>query len=230
MPAVPNEDVVILGDWQSHIAKARRRQSGKERVTLEVKSDLTIADLDPKRLGAAVAVALAKAVADGIRAYAGTVTDRTEDARRSAEASYKKGRSWAKKRYAGGRIGAMKPFKFGRQMLNDSGRLAKGIVARLVRGGEFDTEGKWTINVAANRLTQDQPGLRARMLELLAPIIKAATTSQTVQKAIVEAGKNVVKVGSSRSLQELLKATLEAGKTAQELGGAAEEFSEDPPE
>lgn len=228
MPAVPNEDVFVLGDWETHVAKARRRQSGKERVTLEVKSDLTIANLDPVRIGAAVAVALAQAIAAGIHQYAGTVTERTEDARRSAEQSYKKGKAWAKKRYAGGKIGAMGPWKHGAQMLNDSGRLAKSIVARLVRGGPQDDEGKWTVNVAANRLTQDQPGLRARMLELLNPIIAAATIAPTVQQAIVDAGKNVVKVGSKKSLQELLKASLEAVKEAHKLAQATEELAEEP--
>lgn len=237
------------------MAKARRRASGKERTTLEIKSDLTIADLDPVRLGAAVAQALAEAVAMGIRNNTGTVSERTEDARRSAESSWagraktskrtgktsvsgssrlvrgvKASKNALRDRYSGGKIGPMKPFQFGRQLLMDSGRLAKSIVARLVRGGQDDNEGKWTINTAANRLTQDQPLFRQKMLGLLAPIIAGATTAQSVQQAIVNAGKNAVKVGSGKSLQELLRATLEAAQTAKQLGGELEEFSEDQPE
>jgi len=228
MPAVPGEHVYVLGDYETHVAKARRRASGKERVTLEVKSQLTIADLDPVRLGAAVAVALAEAVATGIRNHGGTVSKATTDFRQNAQAAFARGARWAKKRYAGGKIGAMSPWQSGSQMLNDSGRLAKSIVARLVRGGQSDNEGKWTINVAANRLTQDQPLLRARMLALLAPIIAAATTSQTVEQAITKAGKNAVKVGGKRSLEELLRASLEAAQAARELGGAIDEFGEEP--
>lgn len=228
MPAVPNESVVVLGDWQSHIAKARRRSSGKERVTLEVKSDLTIAAIDPVRLGAPVAEALAEAVRQGIKSFAGSVSERTEDFRKSALSSFNAGARWARKRYAGGKIGAMIPWQSGSQMLNDSGRLAKGIVARLARGGPKDDEGKWTINVPANRLTQDQPGLRARMLDLLAPIVAGAVNSQIVQNAILGSAKNAVKVGSEKTLQDLLRSTLAAISAAKGLSAAAEEFSEEP--
>jgi hypothetical protein len=252
VPAVPGEDVTIIGDWDSHIVKARRRASGKERTTLEIKSDLTIADLDPVRLGAAVAQALAAAISMGIRNNTGVVSERTEDARRSAESSWagrtktskktgktsvsgssrlvrgvKASKNALRDRYSGGKIGPMKPFQYGRQLLMDSGRLAKSIVARLVRGGQDDNEGKWTINTAANRLTQDQPLFRKRMLDLLAPIIAAATTAQSVQQAIVNAGKNAVQVAGKKSLQELLRATLEAGRTARELGGELEQFSDE---
>lgn len=225
MPAVPNENFVVIGDWQSHIAKARRRSSGKERVTLEVKSDLTIAAIDPVRLGAPVAEALAEAVRQGIKSFAGSVSERTEDFRKSALSSFNAGARWARKRYAGGKIGAMTPWS-GSQMLNDSGRLAKGIVARLARGGPKDDEGKWTINVPANRLTQDQPGLRARMLDLLAPIVAGAIRSQVVQNAILGSAKNAVKVGSEKTLQDLLRSTLAAISAAKGLSAAAEEFSE----
>jgi uncharacterized protein YunC (DUF1805 family) len=65
------------------------------------------------------------------------------------------------------------------------------------------------------------------MLDLLAPIIAAATTAQSVQQAIVNAGKNAVQVAGKKSLQELLRATLEAGRTARELGGELEQFSDE---
>ena len=137
----------------------RTSASGRQRVTIECKSEPLVHNLDPKQLGAGPAAAIAEHLRQRIQAITAVASKATLARRKTSAANMSEPSNAA--RYSGGRIGAMPPNQSDR-LFNDSGRLAKSIAAR-ANGDAY------TVNVAANRL--DPRGFTAaafsRMLELL---------------------------------------------------------------
>lgn len=124
----------------------RRRvsSSGKEKFTVDVIGEPLVFQLEDKTIEQAVAASIAstlRAKVEGITAQAAPATIK---ARQVAAKAFGAGKPWARKKYSGGKIGAMPPNQTDRAF-NDSGRFAKSIVAGAAKG-------KWIVNVAANRL------------------------------------------------------------------------------
>lgn len=163
----------------------RQRKSGKQYTTIDVSSEPLVHDLDPRRLGAPVATSIAdhlrqRIMGIGARASEATIARRQRAAREAAE-----GQPTASRRYSGGRTGATPPAQSDR-LFNDSGRLAKSIVAR-ANGEAF------VVNVAANRLDESTFGRGfAAMLQRLAQYVpeianpRQLMDSIPVRKAITE--------------------------------------------
>lgn len=124
----------------------RRRvsSSGREKFTVDVIGEPLIFSLNDKALEQAVATQIAATLRAKVEGITEQAAPATIKARESAAKAFTAGKSWAKKKYSGGKIGPMPPNQTSRAF-NDSGRFAKSIVAGAAKG-------KWIVNVAANRL------------------------------------------------------------------------------
>jgi hypothetical protein len=135
------DDVFTLGAAN---LKSRKTKSGKERYRIEIKGDSLLINADPKALGQGPAEAIAQLLRDRVLGVSARAPAATIKAREVAAKAFAQGKSWALKRYAGGRIGAMPPNQSDRA-LNDSGRMAQSIAVGATKDG-------YTVNMAANRL------------------------------------------------------------------------------
>jgi hypothetical protein len=154
-----SDDVIVLNDG----LEQRTSKTGKQRYTIKVSSEPVIFDLDPKRLGAPVAQAIAHHFRERIKGIAARAAPATIKAREVAAKAFAAGKPWAMKRYAGGRTGATAPNQSDR-MFNDSGRMEKTITANA------SSNGAWRVNVAANRLSGDPASVAkiyAKLVELV---------------------------------------------------------------
>lgn len=156
------DDVMVINDY-GLTRRDRLTKSGstRSRYTVTIKSEPLVADIDPRRLTKAPAEAIAKHFRESIERISAPAAPATIAARKRAAKAFADGKSWATRRYSGGRIGAMAPNQSDR-LFNDSGRFAKSIAVGAIRDG-------WVVNVAANRLdskTASEAAI-ARMFELL---------------------------------------------------------------
>lgn len=129
----------------------RRSKSGKIRHTIRIEAEPLIIDTDPKRLGRPVAEQIANHYRERIRGISATAAPATLKYRERAAKAFSEGKSWAMKRYAGGRTGALPPNQ-NTTAFNDSGRFANTIAANA------SSDNAWRINVAANRLDERTAG------------------------------------------------------------------------
>lgn len=134
-------DIIVLN--QPGLTR-RERSSGRVQFTVEVKSEPLIHSFDPKTLGKVVAEAMANALREKVLAITAVASPALQASRAGAAKAFAAGKSYAMKRYGGGRIGPMPPNQSDR-MFNDSGRMAKSIQAT-------PRDDSWTIVMAANRL------------------------------------------------------------------------------
>ena len=156
------DDVMVINDY----GLARRTSTLKSgatrsRYTVHIASEPLVADIDPRRLTKAPAEAIAKHFRDSIENISAQAAPATIAARKRSAKAFAEGKSWATRRYSGGRIGAMAPNQSDR-LFNESGRFAKSIAVGAVKDG-------WVINVAANRLDSKTATETAivRMFDLL---------------------------------------------------------------
>lgn len=163
----------------------RRRKSGKQYTTIDVTAEPLVHDLDPRKLGAPVAASIADHIRQRIMGISARASDATIARRQRATREAAEGQPTAARRYSGGRTGATPPAQSDR-LFNDSGRLAKSIVAR-ANGEAF------VVNVAANRLDESTFGRGfAAMLQRLAQYVPEIASprllmdSIPVRKAITE--------------------------------------------
>jgi len=133
------DDIVIINEGY---------EIRKDRVVITVTAEPIAVNCDPVSLGAGPAKAIAFHLAERVRGLTATAAAATLEYRRKAAKAFAAGAPWAQKRYAGGRMGAKPPNQSDRAF-NDSGRLADSIVAR------GSSDGKWRVNVAANRFKSD---------------------------------------------------------------------------
>jgi hypothetical protein len=154
------DDVTVLGDAIEKVIngggagldrRTRTLKSGatKTRFTISVKSDKLLMNTSERAISAPVAQAIVKHLRERIEGISAAAAPATIKAREVAKKALDAGKAWATKRYAGGRTGSLEPDTSDRQF-NDSTRFAKTLV-----GMWNDSEGSWTINTAANRLSPD---------------------------------------------------------------------------
>lgn len=168
----------------------RTRSSGREHTTIDVRSEALVHDLDPRKLGAPVAVAIADHLRNRIFGIVARAAQSTLD--RRARAAKEPNDPSNAERYSGGRTGATPPNQSDR-LFNDSGRLAKSIAARAA-GDSF------VVNVAANRLDRSTFGKGFdAMLQKLAQYVpeianpKLLMDSIPIRKALKDAQASIVK-------------------------------------
>lgn len=177
------QDVVVIGEGLSERIRTTSKGT-KSRFTLDVKVDPVIVNLNELALGKLPAEAIRKAIVDGIKAIAQVASPATLLKRKYAETAIQAGKSWATKRYAGGKIGGMAP-NSSDKLFNDSGRLAEGVAVQ-----QNQKEGAWTVNVAANRLDPstfknrgDYTSMVQRLRDLV-PVLKDPLAHPAVKQAI----------------------------------------------
>lgn len=184
------DNVVIVNEG----FELRTSKSGRTRGTLRIKAEPLAIDCDPKSLGAGIADALALHYRNEIKSISAPAAAATLKAREVAERAYDADRRWATKRYAGGKLGSMRPNQTSRAF-NDSGRFASSIRAYATRSGS------WLINVAANRLDASTAGSLSRIYRRLVQLVPSianvalALADNDVLKARVEATAAAIKKG-----------------------------------
>lgn len=168
----------------------RERKSGKQYTTVEVSAESLVHNLDPKQLGAPVAAAIAQAFRDGIERITQRASDATIRARQRARADSSPSLA-QQQRYGGGRMGAMQPGQSDR-LFNDSGRLAKSIVAKATSAGE------WVVNVASNRLNDER--FRIQLAQLVPEFGDARRLMDSigVRRAIKDGAAAIIQKQSAR--------------------------------
>lgn len=143
-----NPDIVTLGadNYEAELKRRNRTGTsgiGKARFTIEVTGDSICINTDPKSLGKPVAEAIAEHLKQRISSIAAQAAPATIAARKVAMKALAAGKTWAVRRYSGGRIGTMQPDQ-SRALFNDSGRLVKSVAVGATKDG-------YVVNVAANR-------------------------------------------------------------------------------
>jgi hypothetical protein len=178
-------------------------------------------NVSPKDLGAPVANAIAFHLSEKMKGISATASKATIRARQSAELAMQAGKSWAMKRYAGGRIGS-KPPNVSDRLFNDSGRFAESIVAAAA------SDGTWRVNVAANRLDPQTAngGVTAvqriwqRLLELVPEfqdvglIIRQNKLLERTVQNMISKGR---KTDGKASAMDVAKAVAKLVKTASDI-------------
>lgn len=139
--------------------RKRQRKSGKEYVTVEISGDSLMINMDPKLLGKAPSEAIAALLKERIAGITAAASAATLKAREVAARAFARGERWARRRYAGGKIGALTPNQ-SRRAFNDSGRLVKSVAVGATKNG-------YTVNVASNRLDDATSGGAMRIFEKL---------------------------------------------------------------
>ncbi len=173
-----DSEIIILNQWDGgNVAFARREgtlASGakrKPRYTLESKSEPLLMDLDGMNLGQGVAATWLKRIQDQWHGIAVVVSPATQAMRVTAGEAFQRGKAWALKRYAGGRIGPKLPNQTNKFGL-DSLRTVDGLAMRA-----NPTDGSYTINAPANRFNPETfgPGFDAYISKIraLVPILNA---------------------------------------------------------
>jgi len=150
MAHMAREEIVsILGPF---VELERTLKSGKtkRRLRVEIESTPIVHDFSDRALGALPAKAIAEHLQEELSKATGGISESTKDARKKAAKAFASGKGWAKRRYAGGRIGSTPPDQANMDRPGVfSGRLRDSIVA-----AEHRDNASWIVNVAANRLSR----------------------------------------------------------------------------
>lgn len=214
------DDVIVLNEG----LEFKTSKSGKTRATIKVSAEPLIHDFDAKELGKAPAQAIAGWFRQRIGDISSAAAPATLKARTVAKKAFGLGKTWALKRYAGGRIGAMPPTG-SMALFNDSGRLAKSITANA------SSDDSWRVNVAANRLSPDTAdhGGTSAIAAIFAKLVSfvpeigdasALTDVLPVRAAIQDSINILIQKGAATTAAlelELVESLLEAAKAVGEL-------------
>jgi hypothetical protein len=137
------DDIVVIN--QPGLEQRTSIKTGKVRFVVRTKSEPVVFNLNAQELGGEIAVALAHYFREKVKGITAQASPATIKARERFAKAAAAGKSWATKRYSGGKTGAMAPNQ-STALFNDSGRFAQSIQAAA------QSKGGWRINVAANRL------------------------------------------------------------------------------
>lgn len=212
-----SQDVVVLNDLglSSLSRRTRTTSSGsKNRYSIEFRAEPILHDFSIQALGQGPAEAIRDLLTQRIKAIGQVASPSTILARKSAETALAAGKSWATRRYAGGRTGRKNPGQSDR-LFNDSGRLAEGLEVR-----ENRTDGNYTINVPANRLDPSTfKGGEAALVSMFQRLVtlvpefrggREITKHAEIREAIAEAVTDSIVVGNNRARSSLSRARLRA--------------------
>lgn len=190
--------VVLLNSFGSGSLERRTRTSasGKssDRWSVTIDAKQLGLDLDAKRLGKGPAEVMAAHLRARIEGIDAEASASTQLKRKYAATALAAGKSWALKRYSGGRTGATPPNQSSK-LFNDSGRFVRSIVVNPTR------DNNWVINVAANRLNATLLGGESALVSIVdrlrsyVPEFGSATAMLAVpevRQAIQAAVRNVI--------------------------------------
>lgn len=221
-----SDNILVLNDY-GLTERSRTTASGavKRRYTVEVLAEPIVHNLDPVALGKGPAIAIADLFRARITGIAAAAAPATVRARAAAARAVAAGKTWATKRYAGGKIGAMKPGQ-STSLFNDSGRLARSIAVGATSAGAY------VVNVAANRLnpdTLDNGGTSAlrRVFEQLRQYVPEIGDAERlmdaipVRRAVKDATAAMftkLRAQQTASALEIAKRVIEIASSIAELG------------
>jgi hypothetical protein len=198
-------DVMIINQGY----ELRTSKSGKQRVTIVVKSEPVILNVDPKTLGQPIALAIAKHFQERIKGITAVAAPATIKARQAAAKAVSEGKAWAMKRYGGGRMGLRQPNQSDR-LFNDSGKMWESITATASK------DGAWRVNVAASRLNPETltGGMAAlgriiqRLNDLVPEIQNPALLMQNdiLKRVIKNATESAIKKAQARTTELRIEA------------------------
>lgn len=178
----------------------RAPTGGKTRYTIRVVSEPLVINTDPDFLAMAPAKRLAAYLKQQVLAIATSAPAATIRARQTALKAFVQGKPWAMKRYSGGRTGSMPPLRSERAF-NDSERLANSITATQAGAASKDA-GTWRVNVASNRLTDEDSGGFERIWNRLVQLVPAfgdPLAGGVVEEGIRWSLENMIKKEAARS-------------------------------
>jgi hypothetical protein len=212
-----SEEVIVINEG----LEQRTSGSGKTRFTLKITAEPVVADFDVKELGRGPALAIAELLRRKVSHITAAAAPATLRARKVAARAVKAGKTWAMKRYSGGRMGTLEPNQ-SMALFNDSERFEKSIVANA------SSDGAWRVNVAANRLESSttRPGgvatIYQRLVELVPELGNPALLLEefSVRRAVEDSARQlVVKAQATNGAlqRELAKALLEVFRSAADL-------------
>jgi len=169
--AFRTEDILAINLPPDVRRRTRISKGGKVQrsYTLEIETEPVFHNLDEASMGRGAAEVLAERIGANLLGAAKQAAASTVRFRKAALARLTRGSTdasagtgaWGralKKRYSGGRIGYTPPEPPHTQYGVDSGRLARGLFARLNITGRGGERAAWHINVPANRLNREQWG------------------------------------------------------------------------
>jgi hypothetical protein len=158
------DDVFVLNQPFAGLER-RTSKSGKERFTVRMVSEPIAIDTNERRLLGPVVLAVAHHLRERVKGITELAAFRTQKARQTEARAYAEGKSWATRRYTGGRTGATPPDPNEARAFNASGRFANGIAVGV------DSKGTYRVNVPANRLTNKDSGGVARIMARLLALV-----------------------------------------------------------
>lgn len=212
------DSVVVLNEGY----ELRTSKTGKTRATIVVRSEPIVINTDPKALGAPVAAAIVHHFREKIAGIAAVAAPATLKARKVAAKAFAEGKSWAMKRYSGGKTGPMAPNQSDRAF-NDSGRSVKTITANA------SSDGAWRVNFAANRLSAATSGGVQRIYDKLISFVpELANPALLLENDIVRKGieKSMAamitkqQASSSKLGLEIVRQVIDIGRQLAEIGDA----------
>lgn len=220
------QKIAVLNDFGDGTLERRTRtsSSGKssDRWSVTIDAKPITLDFDTKTLGAGIAQAISEHLQRRVSEIGAVASASTQLQRKYAETAFASGKSWATKRYSGGRIGAMTPNQSPR-LFNDSGRFVRGIVARPTR------DNNWVINVPANRLNAAQLGSENALVSIVnllrryVPEFGSASALLGVPEIQQAVRGAVQSIRADRRLKKLREFTKELSKVALEELSKAED-------
>jgi hypothetical protein len=218
------DDVIVINQGY----EVRTSKSGKQRVTVVVKSEPVIINTDPKALGRPVAAAIVHHLREKVAGISAKAAANTLRARATELATFVRGAPWVMKRFSGGKMGSLPPNQSDRAF-NNSGRFAKSIT------GNASSDGSWRINVAANRLDSSTSGGVERIYQKLLEYVPEfgdpgkLLENDIVRKSIERSMQDMIKkaeatskslgIGVARGIFELVRAAAEFADVLGELAG-----------
>lgn len=223
------QTTILLNDFGLQRRDRTTASGVKSRYTVEIKSEPLVHVYNPKAMGEGPATAIAEQLRAAVQNIKALASPSTQRKRLQAERAFQHNKSWATKRYAGGRMGSMQPDSAeGAQgaLFNDSGRFAKSIVANATR------DDAWIVNMAANRLDPstfpDGEGGVLRMIETLRRYVpqwgdaRAIAALPAVKQEIALAADMIIvnKLGAAYTRNKKLRADLRRGVNSALFQGA----------
>lgn len=207
------DDTLVLFN---EVLEERTNKAGKKRYTIRVKAEPVIINADPRALGKPIADAIAHHYKERIKGITALAAPATIKARQVALKAFMLGKPWAMKRYSGGRTGSKPPLRSERAF-NDSGRFGDSISVNA------SSDGHWRINVASNRLDQ-QDGAAQRIFKRLAELVPEIAdpslllNNQILKRALIKANEGLIikaRETTKKLSWDIVRATLDlASKVA----------------
>lgn len=191
------QETIAINDFADIRRRTLKSGKTKDRLSINVTSEVVVVDFDDRRLGRGPSEAIRDYLEKQVKGIDATAAPETI-ARRRRHRANPDTKSY-KRRYTGGRTGH-KPPTTSVRLFNDSSRLSEGLFVR-----ENRKERGWTINVPANRLNPQHWGgelqrvleqLREHVPEIASP--RKLITTPEVRKAINQSIEDMITVASSR--------------------------------